>query len=149
MIIVNSPDTPLLSGDDAFLVRTLPTGSAVIASSAGSMRGTMNGVFAFLRALGFAFLAQDETLKPKGGVAWSTISLDLEVSPPFESRDMAAVPLAGPMGERCHKNCTAVYPGSSADGEMPTNLSVSWYTNRAGCQRGWRTESLLCPCVWY
>jgi hypothetical protein len=59
----------------------------------------MNGAFAFLRAIGFDFLAQDETVPPAGALMLPS-SLDISFEPPFESRDMAAVPLAGPGGQR-------------------------------------------------
>ena len=54
-------------GDDDFVItckRGVATGSVAVASSSGSARGVMNGAFAFLRALGFEFLAQDEIIRP-------------------------------------------------------------------------------------
>jgi hypothetical protein len=70
----------------------------------------MNGAFAFLRALGFEFLAQDETVKPAGQHLVLPSALDIWVDPPMESRDMAAVPVAG----------------SHADTTPPNIMLLSW-----------------------
>jgi hypothetical protein len=61
-------------GDDSFLVSTegargVPVGSAAVASSTGSARGSLHGVFALLRALGFEFFAPNATRVPSFPVA--------------------------------------------------------------------------------
>jgi hypothetical protein len=109
------PRTLATLGNDACLVsanrsRGIPIGSVAIASNVGSARGTMNGAFAFLRALGFEFLAQDETVKPAGQHLVLPSALDIWVDPPMESRDMAAVPVAG----------------SHADTTPPNIMLLSW-----------------------
>jgi hypothetical protein len=117
--------TPL--GDDAFLLvsgpsRGLPAGSVVIASSAQSARGTMNGAFAFLRQVGFEFLAQDETVWPTGAPVLPP-GLDISYDPPFENREMAAVPTAGPGGKRGRPTNSSI-PGQDLI-RLPTNLSAA------------------------
>lgn len=54
-------------GDDAYLVSTdrgVLVGSVAISSSAHSARGSIHGAFAFLRALGFEFYAENVTRIP-------------------------------------------------------------------------------------
>ena len=107
--------------DDAYLVATGPargieSDSVAIASSPGSARGTMNGAFAFLRKLGFEFLAQDETIVPAGALQLP-VGLNLLYAPPMESRDIDSVSTAGPGGER---NFHIPYPNQQA-----TNLSAA------------------------
>ena len=113
-------------GDDAYLVvsgpsRGVPVGSVAIASSASSARGTMNGAFAFLRQLGFEFLAQDEIVQPVGTPVVPS-RLDISYDPPFENREMAAVPTAGPGGKRGRP--TKPTPGVDLV-RLPTNLSAA------------------------
>ena len=53
--------------DDSFLVSTtrwVPPGSVAITSSAHSARGSIHGAYAFLRALGFEFFAENATRVP-------------------------------------------------------------------------------------
>jgi hypothetical protein len=53
--------------DDSYIVSTgrgVPAGSVAIASSAHSARGSIHGAFAFLRALGFEFFAENVTRVP-------------------------------------------------------------------------------------
>ena len=119
------PEALKALGDDAYLVsaaasRGVPRGSVAVASSAGSARGTMNGAFAFLRALGFEFLAQDETVRPPTPTL--PAALDVLYTPPFESRDMAAVPLAGPGGQRGPR---LPFPPGRDLQQLPTNLSAA------------------------
>ena len=119
------PEALAALGDDAYLVsaaasRGVPRGCAAVASSAGSARGTMNGAFAFLRALGFEFLAQDETVRPP--TPTPPAALDVLFTPPFESRDMAAVPLAGPGGQRGPR---LPFPPGRDLQQLPTNLSAA------------------------
>ena len=119
-------------GDDAFLASTshtrgVPVGSVAIASSATSARGTMNGAFAFLRELGFDFLSQDETVKPAGQPALPP-DLDLLFDPPMESRDMAAVPLSGPGGQRAKTppgKCNGWGPPGQGMMVQATNISAA------------------------
>ena len=80
----------------------------------------MNGAFAFLRALGFEFLAQDETVRPPTPTL--PAALDVLYTPPFESRDMAAVPLAGPGGQRGPR---LPFPPGRDLQQLPTNLSAA------------------------
>ena len=60
----------VLPGDDSYFLSVLTSGDddddggVVIASSASSRRGTMNGIFAFLRAVGFRFLTSNATVVP-------------------------------------------------------------------------------------
>ena len=120
------PENLATLGDDAYVVsasrvRGVPPGSAMIASSAGSARGTMNGAFAFLRALGFDFFAQDETTTPATRPALVS-TLDVLFEPPMESRDMAAVPVAGPGGQRAKP---PPYPPGQGLMTLPTNLSAA------------------------
>jgi hypothetical protein len=111
-------------GDDAYVVVAgpasgIPAGSIAIASSASSARGTMNGAFAFLRVLGIEILAQSETIAP-AGAPQIPAGLNLAFDPPFESRDLAAVPTAGPGGRRGK----SPGPGMSSP-RLATNLSAS------------------------
>jgi hypothetical protein len=111
-------------GDDAYVVVAgpasgIPAGSVAIASSASSARGTMNGAFAFLRVLGIEILAQSETISP-AGAPQIPVELNLAFDPPFESRDLAAVPTAGPGGRRGK----SPGPGMSSP-RLATNLSAS------------------------
>jgi hypothetical protein len=64
----------------------VPAGSVAIASSASSARGTIHGVFTFLRALGFEFYALNVTRVPSPLPGLPTI--DTQYSPSFESRDL-------------------------------------------------------------
>ena len=76
-------------GDDSYLVSTargVPAGSVAIASSAGSARGSVHGAFAFLRALGFEFFAENVTRVPSPLPALPAI--DTTYSPSFDSRDL-------------------------------------------------------------
>ena len=53
--------------DDSFLVATtrwVPRGSVAIASSSHSARGSIHGVYTFVRALGFEFFAENVTRVP-------------------------------------------------------------------------------------
>jgi hypothetical protein len=119
-------DAEALAGlsDDAYVVVAepasgIPAGSVAIASSAGSARGTMNGAYAFLRVLGIEVLAQSETIVP-AGAPQIPAGLNLAFDPPFESRDLAAVPTAGPGGKRGKS------PGHGMSSpRLATNLSAS------------------------
>lgn len=120
------PEALAALGDDAYLIvsgpaRGVPAGSVAIASSAQSRRGTMNGAFAFLRRLGFDFLAQDETVVPGGAPALPP-GLHISYDPPFENREMAAVPTAGPGGTR--GKGPAFPPGQDLV-RLATNLSAA------------------------
>jgi hypothetical protein len=75
--------------DDSYLVSTargVPAGSIAIASSPGSARGSIHGAFAFLRALGFEFFAENVTRVPTPLPTLSAI--DTTYSPSFDSRDL-------------------------------------------------------------
>ena len=100
-------------GDDSFLVSSkrggVPAGSVAIASSARSSRGTMNGAFEFLRALGFEFFAANVSRIPIPRP--STLpELDVLYSPTYVYRDLCM----GWLCQELHRrhvstgNCTAV-----------------------------------------
>ena len=75
--------------DDSYLISTargVPVGSVAIASSVGSTRGSIHGVFAFLRVLGFEFFAENVTRVPSLLPTLPTI--DTTYSPSFDSRDL-------------------------------------------------------------
>jgi len=83
--------------DDAYVVTTaasrgVPAGSVAIAASKGSARGTMNGVSAFLRALGFEFFAQNVTRTPTPPIALPDI--DIVFSPHYVQRDLCFASVA-------------------------------------------------------
>jgi hypothetical protein len=71
----------VLPGDDSYFLSVLTSGDddddggVVIASSASSRRGTMNGIFAFLRAVGFRFLTSNATVVPPK--PWCVVKLPL------------------------------------------------------------------------
>ena len=79
-----------LPGHDSYFMSTTADSSVVIASSANSRRGTMNGIYAFLRALGFQFLTRNATVVPARPWSlpdgWSTAVHTF--TPPLEQRDM-------------------------------------------------------------
>ena len=66
----SSLSVDVLPGDDSYFLSALTggddddDGGVVIASSASSRRGTTNGIFAFLRAVGFRFLTSNATVVP-------------------------------------------------------------------------------------
>jgi hypothetical protein len=79
-----------LPGDDSYFLSAGDGGGVVIASTPRSRRGTMNGIFAFLRAVGFAFLTSNATVVPPKPWAlppagWDTPNTFI---PPLEQRDM-------------------------------------------------------------
>lgn len=101
--------------DDAYFVSTsaqgVPRGSVAIASSAHSARGTVYGVFAFLRALGFEFFAENATRIPNPFPTTLPI-VDAIYSPSYESRNLV---MASPgIGSNINRkqipagNCSAV-----------------------------------------
>jgi hypothetical protein len=113
-------------GDDAYLLvsgpaRGVPLRSVAIASSAQSARGAMNGAFAFLRHIGFEFLAENETIVPTGALVLPP-GLDISYEPPFESREMAAVPTAGPGGSR---GAPPAFPPGQDHVRLATNISAA------------------------
>ena len=87
------PPTTLsaLLGDDSFFMSTTDGGGVAIASSATSQRGSMNGIYAFLRAVGFQFLPRNATVVPPKPWAlpkgWSKAAPHT-FTPPLEQRDM-------------------------------------------------------------
>jgi hypothetical protein len=102
-------------GDDTSFVSTnasrgVPAGSVAIASSAGSLRGTLHGAFAFLRALGFEFFAPNATRTPQPPI--SLPDVDSVYTPQIVSRDLTmASPGIGSNLDRRHVrtgNCSAV-----------------------------------------
>ena len=104
--------------EDSFLVSTkisrgVPAGSVAIASSAHSARGTLNGIYGFLRAVGFEFFATNVTRIPIAPIALPKI--DLLYSPSYAYRDLGMAsgiqPGIGGELDRKHirtNNCSAV-----------------------------------------
>ena len=97
-----------------------PAGSIAIASSMQSTQGTMNGAFGFRSRAGFDFLAVDETVVPAGTPA--LLPFHMSYNPPFENREMVAVPTAGPGGNRGHAPAWAL--GQSLV-RLRTNVSAT------------------------
>jgi hypothetical protein len=60
-----SPSALSRLGGEGFFISTAPGGSAIVASSTMSARGTINGVFRFLNILGFRFFSANVTRVPK------------------------------------------------------------------------------------
>ncbi len=102
--------------DDSYLISTsesrgVPSGSAVIASSAHSARGSIYGAFDFLRSLGFEFFAENVTRTPRP-MPSELPKVDTVYSPTFVYRDLTMTsPGIGSNLDRVHvrtNNCTAV-----------------------------------------
>lgn len=82
-----------LLGDDGYVIistGSVPTGSIAVGASCGSLRGSVNGVYALLRDLGFHTLAPNVTLRPvsmqlPAGPGWN-----LTIRPPFHEREVMA-----------------------------------------------------------
>ena len=88
-------------GDDSYFLSATDGGSVAIASSAGSQRGSMNGIYAFLRVVGFRFLTHNATVVP--AKPWSLPAEWAKVThtfiPPMLERDMDTS-TAADMGRR-------------------------------------------------
>ena len=116
-----------LPGDDSFYLsraRAVPdSGAVVIAASATSRRGTLNGVFAFLRLVGFDFLTGNATVVPPK--PWSLPSSWGEprtFTPPLDMRDMDTSTAADLgrrafVGDKTSNNFSIYWP--------PSNYSAS------------------------
>jgi hypothetical protein len=92
-------------GDDSYFLSTTDNGSVAIASSAGSQRGSMNGIYAFLRVVGFRVLTHNATVVP--AKPWSLPTEWAKVThtftPPMLERDMDTS-TAADMGRRVFTN---------------------------------------------
>jgi hypothetical protein len=132
------PATLASLGDDSYLISStalgVPPGSVAIASSAHSARGTVYGVFAFLRALGFEFFAENATRVPN---PWPTKlpAIHSIYTPSMESRNLVmASPGIGSNYDRkiTPGNCSAMakaehWRGGSCQGR---NGSSWWRPGR-------------------
>ena len=138
--------------DDSYLVSTargVPAGSVAIASSAGSARGSVHGAFAFLRALGFEFFAENVTRVPSPLPALPAI--DTTYSPSFDSRDLTMASRGiGSNEDRIHTdnppsfvgNCTAVAKAKHWSGGRCQRHGTIWRPGRnlsaaLGLNGGW------------
>ena len=128
--------------DDSYLVSTtahgVPPGSVAIASSARSARGTMYGAFAFLRALGFEFFAEDATRIPNPLPA-ELPAMDTIYSPSYESRDLTMASRGiGSNLDRIHTdnppffvgNCTAMAKAKHWSGGRCQRHGTIWRPGR-------------------
>lgn len=102
--------------DDSYLISTsqsrgVPSGSAVVASSSRSARGSIYAAFDFLRALGFEFFAENVTRVPHP-MPSELPALDTLYSPSYVSRNLVmSSPGIGSNLDRRHvrtNNCSAV-----------------------------------------
>jgi hypothetical protein len=87
------PSTLSALGDDAFFISVSDGSSLVIASSATSARGSMNGVYEFMRMLGFKFLAANVTTVPKPPWNLPMSFTNVTFDPPFHYRDISTSPV--------------------------------------------------------
>ena len=101
MALGASPSALSRLGDESFLITAAPGGSAIVASSAGSARGTINGAFKFMEILGFRFFTANFTERPKERTAWQLPPgfRPITFTPPLKYRDMIASPVTVPYSE--------------------------------------------------
>eukprot|EP01051_Picozoa_sp_SAG22_P005699 SAG22_NODE_347_length_11873_cov_15.313997_3_plen_1456_part_00 len=118
-------------GDDTSFVSTnvsrgVPAGSVAIASSAGSLRGTLHGAFAFLRALGFEFFAPNATRTPRPPIILPDV--DSVYTPQIVSRDLTMASSGiGSNLDRQHVrtgNCSAVAKANHWHGGKCESASI-------------------------
>eukprot|EP01043_Picozoa_sp_COSAG02_P013412 COSAG02_NODE_536_length_20657_cov_91.744041_15_plen_369_part_00 len=110
-----------LRGDDSYLISVTDDGATVvIAAPQTSRRGSMNGIYAYLRALGFLFLTTNSTVVPKKpwGPPDGWLGAVHTFTPPLEYRDMDTSTAADLgrrhfVGSRAAQNFSIVWPPSN------------------------------------
>ena len=89
-----SPSALSSLSDDAFSISTVGDGSSLaIASSAHSARGSINGIYEFMRKVGFRFLAANVTSIPKKPWSLPVGFTNTTFAPPLRYRDISTSPV--------------------------------------------------------
>jgi hypothetical protein len=116
------PSSSLFALDDeSFLVSPAGNGSAVIASSKLSLRGSLYGVFEFMRLLGVRFLTANTTLIPSGPLSLPQDFQPTTIQPLLAYRDL----ITGPVSDH-----------SMHDRSAEANLSTALELNGGGSHHG-------------
>jgi hypothetical protein len=108
-----------LGGDDSYLI-SVTNETVVIAAPKASSRGSMNGIYAYLRALGFLFLTRNSTVVPRKpwGLPDGWLGTVHTFTPPLEQRDMDTSTAADLgrrrfVGSRAAQNFSIFWPPSN------------------------------------